>query len=161
MDSFPCLIVRGICDYADSHKNQHWQAYAALTAACFAKEVIYYLFWDGMQRARVNVEEDYAESYKSKGWQKSATAILAKLSVDFITQPPSDQSEMTVVDALVNSTQYKSILEIRRAENILETRAQGKGQELNWRESVVDLLKLLDLDSSLRARSTLAEILDV
>jgi hypothetical protein len=21
MDSFPCLVIRGICDYADSHKN--------------------------------------------------------------------------------------------------------------------------------------------
>jgi hypothetical protein len=26
MDSFPCLVIRGICDYADSHKNKKWQA---------------------------------------------------------------------------------------------------------------------------------------
>lgn len=25
MNSFPCLVVRGICDYADSHKNKRWQ----------------------------------------------------------------------------------------------------------------------------------------
>jgi nucleoside phosphorylase len=24
MDSFPCLAIRGICDYADSHKNKRW-----------------------------------------------------------------------------------------------------------------------------------------
>jgi nucleoside phosphorylase len=29
MNSFPCLVIRGICDYADSHKNKRWQAYAA------------------------------------------------------------------------------------------------------------------------------------
>jgi nucleoside phosphorylase len=40
MDSFPCLVIRGICDYADSHKNKCWQAYAAATAAAYAKELL-------------------------------------------------------------------------------------------------------------------------
>jgi nucleoside phosphorylase len=37
MDNFPCLVIRGICDYADSHKNKIWQPYAAATAAAFAR----------------------------------------------------------------------------------------------------------------------------
>jgi hypothetical protein len=32
MDSFPCLVIRGTFDYADSHKNKNWQPYAAATA---------------------------------------------------------------------------------------------------------------------------------
>jgi nucleoside phosphorylase len=40
MSSFQCLVIRGICDYADSHKNKKWQAYAAGTAAACAKEVL-------------------------------------------------------------------------------------------------------------------------
>lgn len=40
MNSFPCLVARGICDYADSHKNKRWQPYAAATAAAYAKEVL-------------------------------------------------------------------------------------------------------------------------
>ncbi|OAL48192.1 purine and uridine phosphorylase, partial [Pyrenochaeta sp. DS3sAY3a] len=40
MNSFPCLVVRGICDYADSHKNKRWQPYAAGAAAAYAKEVL-------------------------------------------------------------------------------------------------------------------------
>jgi hypothetical protein len=40
MDSFPCLVIRGICDYADSHKNKIWQPYAAATAAAYAKELL-------------------------------------------------------------------------------------------------------------------------
>jgi nucleoside phosphorylase len=40
MDSFPCLVIRGICDYADSHKDKRWQPYAAATAAAYAKELI-------------------------------------------------------------------------------------------------------------------------
>ena len=40
MDDFPCLVIRGICDYADSHKNKQWQEYAAATAAAYAKEIL-------------------------------------------------------------------------------------------------------------------------
>lgn len=40
MNSFPCLVIRGICDYADSHKNDEWQEYAAATAAAYAKEFL-------------------------------------------------------------------------------------------------------------------------
>jgi nucleoside phosphorylase len=40
MDSFPCLVIRGICDYADSHKNKHWQSYAAANAAAYAKDLL-------------------------------------------------------------------------------------------------------------------------
>jgi hypothetical protein len=40
MNSFPCLVIRGVCDYANSHKNKRWQAYAAGTAAAYAKELL-------------------------------------------------------------------------------------------------------------------------
>jgi nucleoside phosphorylase len=40
MDNFPCLVIRGICDYADSHKNKRWRKYAAATAAAYAKEIL-------------------------------------------------------------------------------------------------------------------------
>ena len=38
----------------------------------------------------------------------------------------------------------------------LEQRAAANPQKLNWRTSIVDLLKLLDIDSSLAARKELA-----
>jgi nucleoside phosphorylase len=43
MNNFPCIVIRGICDYADSHKNKDWQEYAAVTAAAFAKEFLAFL----------------------------------------------------------------------------------------------------------------------
>lgn len=43
MNNFPCIIVRGICDYADSHKNNDWQEHAAAVAAAFAKELLEYV----------------------------------------------------------------------------------------------------------------------
>ena len=41
-------------------------------------------------------------------------------------------------------------------EQVLTNMQQGAGQQLNWRTSIVDLLKLLNLDSSLQARKALA-----
>ena len=43
MLDFPCIVIRGICDYSDSHKNKQWQGYAALVAASYAKELLEYL----------------------------------------------------------------------------------------------------------------------
>ncbi|THY90683.1 hypothetical protein D6C92_06641 [Aureobasidium pullulans] len=43
MNNFPCLVIRGISDYSDSHKNDGWQRYAAATAAAFAKELLCHL----------------------------------------------------------------------------------------------------------------------
>ncbi|PWY94661.1 purine and uridine phosphorylase [Aspergillus sclerotioniger CBS 115572] len=40
MNNFPCLIIRGISDYADSHRTKDWQGYAAATAAAYAKELL-------------------------------------------------------------------------------------------------------------------------
>lgn len=40
MDDSECLVIRGICDYADTHKNKDWQRYAAATAAAYAKELL-------------------------------------------------------------------------------------------------------------------------
>lgn len=40
MNHFPCLVIRGICDYSDSHKNKEWQGYAAMTAAAYAKDLL-------------------------------------------------------------------------------------------------------------------------
>jgi nucleoside phosphorylase len=32
-DNFPTVVIKSVCDYADSHKNKRWQRYAAATAA--------------------------------------------------------------------------------------------------------------------------------
>ncbi len=40
MPSYSCLVIRGICDYSDSHKSKEWQKYASATAAAYAKELL-------------------------------------------------------------------------------------------------------------------------
>jgi nucleoside phosphorylase len=39
-DEVPCIVVKGVCDYADSHKNKTWQPYAAATAAAVLKAML-------------------------------------------------------------------------------------------------------------------------
>ncbi len=40
LSKFPCIVIRGISDYADSHKNDSWQKFAAAAAAACAKELL-------------------------------------------------------------------------------------------------------------------------
>ncbi|KAG7424985.1 putative ankyrin repeat protein [Fusarium oxysporum f. sp. raphani] len=43
MNNFPSLVIRGICDYSDSHKNDEWHKYAALASAAYARELLHVL----------------------------------------------------------------------------------------------------------------------
>lgn len=56
MDHFQCVVIRGICDYSDTHKNDVWQGYAAATAAAYAREMLGVLPHSGAatQTIRVN-----------------------------------------------------------------------------------------------------------
>jgi nucleoside phosphorylase len=36
-DKLPCVVIKGVCDYADSHKSKEWQSYAAAAAASCMK----------------------------------------------------------------------------------------------------------------------------
>lgn len=56
MNDFPCIVIRGICDYADSHKDDMWQKYAALTAAAYTKELLLY----------ISPEKPYSQSLSRK-----------------------------------------------------------------------------------------------
>lgn len=56
MDHFPCLVIRGICDYSDTHKNKEWQGYAAMTAAAYAKDLL-----NGIAPSRIQVEKKISD----------------------------------------------------------------------------------------------------
>lgn len=63
MNHFPCLVIRGICDYSDSHKNKRWQGYAALTAALYAKDLLSIL-----SDSRANAESRIVDVLASGKW---------------------------------------------------------------------------------------------
>ncbi|GKU05909.1 unnamed protein product [Fusarium langsethiae] len=40
---FPCIVIRGISDYCDSHKNDRWHGYAAVVAAAYARRLFFHM----------------------------------------------------------------------------------------------------------------------
>ncbi|KAK4889604.1 hypothetical protein LTR27_011588 [Elasticomyces elasticus] len=84
MNNFPCLVIRGICDYADQHKNDDWQKYAAMTAAAFAKEFLGCVDPVDIRRGR-NIEDlvkqvdarvERVEAAMEKGQQSKETDAM-------------------------------------------------------------------------------------
>ncbi|KAK5950499.1 hypothetical protein OHC33_008442 [Knufia fluminis] len=82
MNNFPCLVIRGISDYADGSKNDDWHKWASATAAAFAKELLSYLspgetlrlepirqLQDIMQEQTHLVREHYQQQVAHNNWQ--------------------------------------------------------------------------------------------
>ena len=66
---------------------------------------------------------------------------------------PSVQPSSSTADAGVAGSTPQQVVDV---EGVLTSLASKSPQQLNWRTSIVDLMKLLDLDSSLNARKELA-----
>lgn len=43
LTGFPCIVIRGISDYCDSHKNDDWHGFAAAAAAAYARQLFSYI----------------------------------------------------------------------------------------------------------------------
>jgi hypothetical protein len=82
----------------------------------------------------------------SEGATPAATSAAAPAA----TAPPSAAAAAPTASPVVNPIAVVDVVAQ------MEKRAAANPQKLNWRTSIVDLLKLLDLDSSLDARKELA-----
>lgn len=40
---FPFILIRGICDYGDTHNSTQWQCYAAMSAAVYARALLRFI----------------------------------------------------------------------------------------------------------------------
>jgi hypothetical protein len=122
LDTLNPLVIRGISDYADSHKNDRWKCYAALAAAAYAKELLLCV-----------------PVYNRISSLSSPSSISAR---DLEGVAAARVGSSPALDDLLN----------RRACAIKAT---------HWRDSIVDLLKVLDLKSDGASRVRLARILRV
>ncbi|KAF7533969.1 hypothetical protein G7Z17_g13438 [Cylindrodendrum hubeiense] len=57
---FPCLVIRGISDYCDSHKNDQWHGYAAAAAAAYARQLFFHLPKEETQTRNCNTQSNSA-----------------------------------------------------------------------------------------------------
>ncbi|KAJ5168591.1 uncharacterized protein N7482_004185 [Penicillium canariense] len=79
MDLFPSLVIRGISDYCDSHKSEKWQAYAALSAAAYTKELLYVVPLTTFNKSRYSkIHSGYLEAiYIFPRWLVDFTVIIS------------------------------------------------------------------------------------
>jgi nucleoside phosphorylase len=56
LTDFPCLVIRGISDYCDSHKNDRWHGYAAAAAAAYARQLFFHMPIDEVKRYVVGLD---------------------------------------------------------------------------------------------------------
>ena len=92
MNHFPCLVIRGICDYSDSHKNKAWQGYAAMAAAAYAKDLL-----DRISPSSVEAEQKlghlsefirHTSSPHTLSWRYPMSDMLASLGLEFQDRAP-------------------------------------------------------------------------
>ncbi len=70
--------------------------------------------------------------------------------------PPSATSQSSAASATPAAATSAQSMPPVDVQQVLSDLAQKRSENLNWRTSIVDLMKLLDLDSSLAARKQLA-----
>jgi nucleoside phosphorylase len=121
LDTLNPLVIRGISDYADSHKNDRWKYYAALAAAAYAKELLLCVPTSNRASSPITL------------------SVSARNPGGFVaTQAGSSLALEAFLD--------------KQACTIKAT---------HWRDSIVDLLKVLGLKWDGDSRVRLAEILHV
>ena len=86
------------------------------------------------------------------------STILNKLGIDHQRRPPpvSPRGPTASAAPAPSTPASKPAAATVDIASQLEKRAAANPQKLNWRTSIVDLLKLLDMDSSIAARKSLA-----
>ncbi|KAI0403025.1 hypothetical protein F4802DRAFT_608355 [Xylaria palmicola] len=115
MDNFPCVVIRGICDYADSHKNKTWQEHAAALAAAYAKELLGYI-----QPSDVDKEQTVQDILR----EMSSDVSSIKRDVTYTRSRLDEEEDIKVLDWLM-PTDYSS-----QHSDYLKRRQAGTGQWL-------------------------------
>ncbi|ORY63953.1 uncharacterized protein BCR38DRAFT_474519 [Pseudomassariella vexata] len=122
MDNFPCIVIRGICDHADSHKNKDWQEHAAAVAAAFAKEVLGYVqpsdvahegaVKDQLRKEVSTIAQDVRHLCKSLSSEEDGEIMNWLTPIDYGTQQ-SDvlrRRQQGTGQWLINSYEYQTWL---------------------------------------------------
>jgi nucleoside phosphorylase len=71
-DLFPCLVIRGICDYSDTHRNDQWHGYAAMSAAAYAKDLL-----NCIPHSKVEAERKIRDILSSSKFYPQTRSILS------------------------------------------------------------------------------------
>ncbi|CAD0098231.1 unnamed protein product [Aureobasidium mustum] len=110
LNDCPCLVIRGISDYCDSHKNNMWHGFAAAAAASYARQLFFYMpLYEVKMKAKLS-NADLQMAHK----EAKRTAILNWLSLtDFTSQQAQLNSSRhsKTGEWLLRSTEFRRWLE--------------------------------------------------
>ncbi|KAJ5186449.1 hypothetical protein N7449_011213 [Penicillium cf. viridicatum] len=143
MMDFPCIVVRGICDYADAHKNKQWQGYAALAAASYAKELLGYI-----PTTHVSQEDLVVDVCSSLKEEVEGTNKRLDRAYDQQEQHHNEQKTRALTDQQQRCHQVFKITNYEEQKNINPQRVEGtcewalQSPEFNrwWESRCNDLL---------------------
>lgn len=107
MDDFPCLVIRGICDYADSHKNKNWQRYAASVAAAYAKELLQYV--DPVRIGSTVPAIDFLDLDVSENKEEELASTSSATAVDDSDNEVINKAAERVAEALASDKRLKAL----------------------------------------------------
>ncbi|KAL6819981.1 hypothetical protein V8C40DRAFT_281313 [Trichoderma camerunense] len=124
MNYFLCLVIRGICDYADTHKNDGWQGFAAMMAAAYARDLLRRLIPEQVQ-ARKKANEallDLRDQLSELTYNTETIANkldLAKLSIAYGAESGSYANQYE--DECLPGTRTKILYDIEQWATLLQS----------------------------------------
>ncbi|KAL4902967.1 hypothetical protein BDW74DRAFT_180259 [Aspergillus multicolor] len=153
MDNLPSIVVRGICYYADSHKNDQWQGYASAVAAAYAKELL-------LHTSVARLERKYHVSFDVNALSAAANFIGRDDELEQLWQylrPSSQRSQkVAVVHGLGGMGKTQLAMRFARAHKNDFSAVlwlNGKSRETLLQSLSSALSKLPGQDSNITARN--------
>ncbi|KAJ5706518.1 hypothetical protein N7536_002207 [Penicillium majusculum] len=163
MNTFPCLVIRGICDYSDSHKNKEWQGHAAMVAAAYTKDLL-----QRIPLNRIEAEERISAvmSEELKGIQHRLDQAYSQHERHF-----SEQKARVLTDQQCRCYQVFKVVNYAEQKNINPKRDEGtcqwafqSSEYIRWWESNCNELLWVSADpgcgKSVLARSIIDDYLE-
>jgi nucleoside phosphorylase/tetratricopeptide (TPR) repeat protein len=100
-EEMPCVVVKGVCDYADCHKNKEWQNFAAATAASASKAIIeQYIKTDRGQSVKESPKGHFIVPFGRNGSFVGRRKILSELLGRIPPATNKDDCQRTVIEGL-------------------------------------------------------------
>ncbi|KAF4337641.1 kinesin light chain [Fusarium beomiforme] len=93
-DAFPTIVIKGACDYADSHKSKVWQRYAAATAAACAKAFLN--FWVPSLDQATNFESSLSLQTQGYPEQRKAAYVINEPEKQPVFEVPFSKNDLFV-----------------------------------------------------------------
>ncbi|KAJ5195669.1 wd40 protein [Penicillium cf. viridicatum] len=110
MDEIPCLVVRGICDYTDTHKQDEWHYHAAAVAAAYCRALLRKIGSQDMQGVTNMRELIEGMRELAEGVNKVQDAQRHDAPI----QPPASMHKLIMINNVVDNIDQRQLMESLR-----------------------------------------------